>query len=84
MKLDELKAYLGILTDKYRSLGLGTQQLITTALGGGIGAGLGSISLGKDSAGRHRGYLLGSNKDNSRAIGFLTGAIAGVHVPTVK
>ena len=84
MNIEYIKRLIDDAAGKYEYLAPVYQKLITTLAGAGVGTGVGSISLGKDKSGKKRGYLFGGEKGNSRVIGGLAGALAGLHVPTVK
>ena len=84
MNIEDIKHAIDVAAGKYKDLDPVYQKLITTLAGAGVGTGVGSISLGKDKSGKKRGYLFGGEKGNSRVIGGLAGALAGLHVPTVK
>lgn len=84
MKIEDIKKAIDVAAGKYKDIDPVYQKLITTLAGAGVGTGVGSISLGKDKSGKKRGYLFGVEKGNSRVIGGLAGALAGLHVPTVK
>jgi len=77
MNTEAIKKIIDLVDRKYKDISPIGQKLITTLAGAGIGAGVGSIPLGK-----RVGYMLGSDKKRSRTIGALAGAMAGLHVPT--